>query len=156
MEYEILDNAYWEDGIDDRSVVKCIRMHREPNGGRRKEVRAFSKLLPDRSLCPKYKEVVSKVGVEKIDANTTERRKRKAMEKKTGQVKQEQKAKAQELEKLFAMKLRAFEIPEIRDTEHNVLRKKLRRAQNEIEMNAYATLILGIESGVIKPHADEE
>ena len=33
MEYEIQDNAYWEDGIDDRSVVKCIRMHKLDGGG---------------------------------------------------------------------------------------------------------------------------
>lgn len=155
MEYEILDNAYWEDGIDDRSVVKCIRMHKEPNGGKRKEVIVFSKLLPDRSLCPQYKEVVAKVGVEKIDANTTERRQRKAMEQKTGQIKHEQKQKTAELERLFSLKLRAFEIPEIRDSERKKLRTKLRRAQNEIEMNAYASLILGLEAGVLKEPDDE-
>lgn len=155
MEYEILDNAYWEDGIDDRSVVKCIRMHKEPNGGRRKEVVVFSKLLPDRSLCPQYKEVVSKVGTETIDKNTKERRERKETEKKTGQIKQQQKAKAQELERLFTLKLRAFEIPEIRDSERKKLRTKLRRAQNEIEMNAWATLILGLESGVLKDSEHE-
>jgi hypothetical protein len=155
MEYEILDNAYWEDGIDDRSVVKCIRMHKEKNGGKRKEVATFSKFLPDRSLCPQYKEVVAKVGVEKIDKNTTERRERKAMEQKTGQIKREQKAKAQELERLFSLKLRAFEIPEIRDSELKKLRTKLRRAQNEIEMNAYATLILGIEAGILKEPDNE-
>lgn len=155
MEYEILDNAYWEDGIDDRSVVKCIRMHKEPNGGRRKEVIVFSKLLPDRSLCPQYKEVVAKVGTEKIDANTSERRQRKAMEQKTGQIKHEQKQKTAELERLFSLKLRAFEIPEIRDSERKKLRTKLRRAQNEIEMNAYASLILGLEAGVLKEPDDE-
>lgn len=155
MEYEILDNAYWEDGVDDRSVVKCIRMHKEPNGGRRKEVIVFSKLLPDRSLCPQYKEVVAKVGTEKIDANTTERRQRKAMEQKTGQIKHEQKQKTAELERLFSLKLRAFEIPEIRDSERKKLRTKLRRAQNEIEMNAYASLILGLEAGVLKEPDDE-
>mgnify|MGYP000533313133 CR=1 FL=1 len=68
MEYEIQDNAYWEDGIDDRSVVKCIRMHKLDGGGRRKEVSTFSRTLQDRSLCPQYKEVVSLIGQEKIDA----------------------------------------------------------------------------------------
>ena len=148
MNYEIQDNAYWEDGIDDRSVVKGILMHNLPEGGRRKEVCTFSRLLPDRSLCPKYKEVVAKVGQEKIDVNTTERRKRKEMEKKTANIKREQAKRAEMLEKLFHMKLQAFEIPEIANSEDKKLRTKLRRSQNEVEMNAYAALIIGKELGV--------
>jgi|SRR5210317_1273272 uncharacterized membrane protein len=150
MSYKILDNAYWEDGIDDRSVLKCIRMHDEPGGKQRKEIINFSRLLPDRSLCPQYKEVVSVVGQKRIDDNTTERRKRKAMEQKTGAIKKEQQQKTQMLEKLFALKLQAFEIPEIRDSTNKKLRTKLRRAQNEIEMNAYATLLIGMENGIFK------
>ena len=150
MEYEILDNAFWEDGIDDRSVLKCIRMYEEGGGKRRKEVCQFSKFLPDKSLCPKYKEVVAKVGIEKIDKNTAERREKKEMERKNAGIKQEQAKKTQQLERLFHMKLQAFEVPEIRDSEDKKLRTKLRRAQNEVEMNAYAALILGKEMGMIK------
>jgi|TARA_R110000796_G_scaffold21471_6_gene63044 hypothetical protein len=148
MEYEIQDNAYWEDGIDDRSVVKCIRMHKLPEGGKRKEVSTFSKTLQDRSLCPQYKEVVHQLGIEKIDANTDVRRKRKVMEVKTQKIKQDNHKKTQMLEKLFHMKLQAFEIPEIRDSKNKTLRTKLRRSQNEVEMNAYASLIIGLEAGV--------
>ena len=154
MSYEILDNAFWEDGIDDRSVLKCILMYDEGNGKRRKQVCQFSKLLPDRSLCPKYKEVVSKVGVERIDKNTTERREKKAMEQKTGRIKQEQVQKTQQLEKLFHMKLQAFEIPEIANSEEKKLRTKLRRSQNEVEMNAYAALIIGKELGIFDERTD--
>jgi len=149
MSYEIQDNAYWEDGIDDRSVVKCIRMHRI-DGGRRKEVVTFSRQRPDGSECPDYKEVVQVVGVERIDANTTERRKRKDMERKSAQIKQEQAKKTQMLEKLFHMKLQAFEIPEIANSEDKNLRTRLRRSQNEVEMNAYASLIIGKELGIFK------
>ena len=147
MEYEIQDNAYWEDGIDDRSVVKCIRMHKIEGGGRRKEVSTFSRTLQDRSLCPQYKEVVGLLGIPKIDANTDERRKREDMEVKTRKIKQENAKKTQVLEKLFHMKLQAFEIPEIRDSKNKPLRTKLRRSQNEVEMNAYAALIIGLEVG---------
>lgn len=153
MQYEILDNAYWEDGIDDKSVVKCIRMHNEGNQ-RRKEVCVFSKFLPDRSLCPRYKEVVSVVGTERIDANTVERRQRKSSEAKHNEVKQQQLQKTQELEHLFHLKLKAFQIPEIRDSERKTLRTKLRRSESEVEMNAYATLIIGLETGVLNERTD--
>jgi hypothetical protein len=148
MSYEIQDNAYWEDGIDDRSVLKCIRMHKLPDGGRRKEVVNFSKFRQDKTPCPQYREVVEKLGIEKIDQNTTERRKRKETERKTAQVKREQQQRTQVLERLFQMKLHAFEIPEIANSENKQLRTKLRRAQNEVEMNAYASLIIGKELGV--------
>lgn len=154
MEYEILDNAYWEDGIDDRSVLKCIRMHKQANGTKKKEVVVFSRLLPDRSLCPNFKEVVAVVGNEKLDANTAERRQRKSMEQKTGQVRQEQEKKAAQLERLFHMKLQAFEIPEIRDSKNRKLRTALRRSENEVEMNAYASLIIGIEKGILNERTD--
>jgi hypothetical protein len=146
--YEILDNAFWEDGVDDRSVLKCIRMYNQPDGKRRKEVLQFSKLLPDRSLCPGYKEVVAKLGNEKIDQNTKERRERKQQEANQGRIKKEQAQKTQQLEKLFHMKLQALEIPEIANSEDKKLRTKLRRSQNEVEMNAYAALIIGKELGI--------
>lgn len=72
------------------------------------------------------------------------------MEQKTGAIKKEQQQKTQMLEKLFALKLQAFEIPEIRDSTNKKLRTKLRRAQNEIEMNTYATLLIGMENGIFK------
>jgi hypothetical protein len=90
---------------------------------------------------------VSLIGQEKIDANTDERRKRKNMEVKTRKIKQENAKKTAMLEKLFHMKLQAFEIPEIRDSKNKPLRTKLRRSQNEVEMNAYAALIIGLEVG---------
>jgi len=148
MSYEIQDNAYWEDGIDDRSVVKCIRMHRI-DGGRRKEVVTFSRLRNGQP-CPDYKEVVDAVGIDRIDANTTERRQRKDMERKSHQIKKEQQKKTQMLEKLFHMKLQAFEIPEIANSENKALRTRLRRSQNEVEMNAYAALIIGKELGILE------
>lgn len=154
QEYQIQENAYWEDGTDDRSVVKCIRMHKQPDGSRRKEIIVFSKFLPDRSLCPNYKEVVAVLGEELIDNNTNKRRERKSVEESTKRIRREQTKKSQLLERLFQVKLQAFEIPEIRDSKNKELRTKLRRAENEVEMNAYAALIIGLEKGILKP-ADE-
>lgn len=75
--HDYLDNAFWEDGIDDRSQVKCIRVTTLPDGKRRNDVMLFHKMLPNGTECQHYKEVVSKLGIEKIDNNTKERRERK-------------------------------------------------------------------------------
>ena len=48
------------------------------------------------------------------------------------------------------MKLQAFEIPEIANSENKALRTRLRRSQNEVEMNAYAALIIGKELGILE------
>jgi hypothetical protein len=146
--YEFLDNAYWEDGIDDRSQVKCIRMTKTETG-RKKDVLMFQRILPDGTECPGYKEVVQTVGIEKIDANTRNRREKKVRDERENRAKHEQVKQAKELEHLFALKLKAFEIEEIKNSEQKLLRTKLRRAKNEVEMNALATLIIGIELGII-------
>ena len=142
MNYEYLDNAFWE--ADDRSIVKCIRLTKVENGPankRKKDVMQFHKLLPNGTECPNYKEVVEKVGIEKIDQNTAERRERKEREAQQKRAVHEQKKRTVELEKLFNLKLQAFEIDEIKNSTDRALRTKIRRAKNEVEMNALAAIL---------------
>lgn len=149
MDYEYLDNAYWES--DDRSVVKCIRLTKVADGPankRKKDILQFSKLLPNGQECPNYKEVVSKIGVEKIDKNTAERKERKQREAQQSRAVHEQKRKSKELEHLFNLKLRAFEIEEIKNSSDRALRTKLRRAKNEVELNAIASVLIAKELGL--------
>ena len=149
--YEIMDNAFWEDGCDDRSVLKCIRIYQpDAQGRRKKSVFQFRNKLTDGSECPNYREVVTALGIQKIDANTTERRTRKEREGHEAKARMEQEKQTKELEHLFGLKLRAFEVDLIKNSENKAMRTKLRRAQNEIEMNAIATLIVGEELGYFK------
>lgn len=147
-EYVYLDNAFWEDGIDDRSQVKCIKVTTMPDGKRRNDVMLYHRLLPSGRECSNYKEVVEKIGIEKIDKNTEERRERKLREREEQHAIREQERQAAELENLFGLKLRAFEVDEIKNSDDRVLRTKLRRAKNEVEMMAIASLIMGKELGV--------
>lgn len=155
MNYEYLDNAFWE--ADDRSIVKCIRLTKVENGPankRKKDVMQFHKLLPNGTECPNYKEVVEKVGIEKIDQNTAERRERKEREAQQKRAVHEQKKRTVELEKLFNLKLQAFEIDEIKNSTDRALRTKIRRAKNEVEMNALAAILIAKELGMIGENSE--
>jgi len=154
MKYEYLDNAFWE--AEDRSILKCIRITEEANGKKRKDVMQFHRTRNDGSECPNWKEVVAKVGLEKIDANTDERRNRKDREEKEKRALHEQQKKSHELEQLFNHKLQAFEIDEIKNSGDRALRGKLRRAKNVVEMNAIAALIVAKEMGYMIKNEESE
>ena len=50
--------------------------------------------------------------------------------------------KAAKLKELFTIKLEAFEIEEVQRSENKILRSKIRKSQNMIELNAWVTAIL--------------
>lgn len=154
MNYEILDNAFWETG--DKNELKCIKLYPIPEGGRRKEVHHYKKYLEDKSLCPHFKEVVAHVGAEKIDANTAERHKKKEREERERRAAHDAQRRSQELEVLFNMKLQTFEIDEIKESTNRKLRQKIRRAKNPIELNALASIMLALELGYIKDESTTE
>lgn len=154
--YEYLDNAYWE--ADDRSIVKCIRittLDDGPANKKKKDVMQFHKIRPDGTECPHYKEVVAKVGVAKIDDNTAVRKEKKEREAKEKRAMHEQQKKTAELEQLFNLKLQAFEIDEIKNSQDRALRAKLRRAKNVVEMNAVASILIAKELGMFGEKEDE-
>ena len=150
--YEYLNNAYWEK--DDKSLLKCIRLVKQPQGGRKKEVLRFTKLRKDGTPCPNYREVVETVGEDVIDKNTLERKQRKGKEEKEKKAVEEQKRKSKELEQLFNLKLQAFEIPEIKNSSDRNLRTRMRRAKNGIEVQALASVIIAKELGYLTTPTD--
>ena len=149
MSYKYSTNAFWE--AEDRSIVKCIRLTDIPNqpNKTKKEVMTFRKVLKDGTECPNYREVVEQLGIMTIDRNTEERKAKKEKEEKEKRAVHEQKKKTSELEGLFNMKLKAFEVEEIKNSGDRALRSRLRRAKSIIEMNAIATIIIAKEMGYI-------
>jgi len=145
MGYKYLDNAFWE--ADDRSVMKCIRLTDQPDGKQKKEVLQLARIRSDGSECPMYKEVVQTWGIQKIDENTNERKKRKETEAREARAKHEQKKKSVELEQLFNLKLQAFEIEEVKNSDDRAMRSKIRRAKNVIEMQALTSILIAKELG---------
>ena len=74
-----------------------------------------------------------------VDQFTERNRQRRVIEEK----KQVQKVKAaDELKDLFEAKLEAFEIDEVQRSENKLLRSKIRKSKNMIELNAWVTAIL--------------
>lgn len=153
--HEYLDNAYWE--ADDRSIVKCIRLTtiEGQENQKKKDVMQFHRIRPDGTECPHYKEVVAKVGIPKIDENTSVRKERKERESKEKRAAHEQKRKTAELEQLFNLKLQAFEIEEIKNSEDRIMRGRIRRAKNAVEMNALASILIAKELGLFGEKNDE-
>jgi hypothetical protein len=145
--YEYLPNAYWEK--EDKSELKCIRMTKQADGKKLKEILVFKKFLPNGQPNPNYHEVIQLFGVESIDQNTQERKDKKEKEAREKQAVDEQKRKSRELEQLFNLKLQAFEIEEVKNGSDRDIRAKMRRAKNIMELNALTALAVGIELGYI-------
>lgn len=146
--YEYLPNAFWEDGCDDRSVLKCIRMTTLPDGKRKKDILQVRK--GDRI----YDEVIAAIGVPKIDEETNQRRERKQREGREKRALHEQKKKAAELEDLFNAKLQAFEIPEVKDREDGSMRRRMRKAKSVVELQALTALAVGLQLGYFNERTD--
>lgn len=138
--YRYLDNAYWEEA--DRSKLKCIKMTQLEDGREKKTI-----LEVDRED-PIYKEVVSTFGIERIDHHTEVRKERKEKERREHEIKKAQEVEAKKLEDLFSAKLRAFEIPTVKETKNKSLRTRIRRAENTMEVQALVTLIIGESLGM--------
>lgn len=142
-----LDNAFWED--NEKTQLKCIRMTTLDSGDERKDILSVSKFNKDGSENQEFKEIVNFLSLEAIDRSHKERVERKAKEAEEERIVEEQKADGKRLEKLFGLKLKAFELESVKNTENRKLRTRLRRAQNEIEVNAIVALIIGEEMGLL-------
>ncbi len=143
--YYYMDNAFWE--RDDKSLIKCIRITKLPTGQEKKDILSVPRERTNGTLNPQYDEVIEALTMEGIDKSHQERLTRKAMEKQQAQVIDTQNRKADQIEDLFTLKLKAFEIETIKMSTNRHLRSRLRRAQNEIELNAISTLLIGEELG---------
>jgi len=143
-----LDNAFWED--NEKTQLKCIRMTTLDSGDERKDILSVSKFNKDGTENPEFIEIINFLSLEAIDRSHKERVERKAREAEEEKIVEEQKADGKRLEKLFGLKLKAFELESVKNTENRKLRTRLRRAQNEIEVNAVVALIIGEEMGLLR------
>ncbi len=152
--YHFLDNAFWEK--DDKTLVKCIRITKLADGREKKDILSIPKFRADGSSNPQFEEVVNALTMEGIDRTHQERLERKVVEKQQAEVIESQNRKANQLEDLFTLKLKAFEIETIKLSTNRHLRSRLRRAQNEIELNAISTLLIGEELGYFTKVEEED
>lgn len=133
-------HPFWENAAKDRLTVRLNITH--DDGSFSTSVAKVSKFDRDGKITSDYEEVVSQNSLEEIDKYTKDRLDRHEQEREANIKKQQEKNEAKRLEDLFNYKLQTFEIPEIKESKNRKLKAKIRKAKNQVEMQAYATILL--------------
>jgi hypothetical protein len=91
---------------------------------------------------PDFVEIMNNFSAEDIENNT--RANIRKVNDETVRRKQEEEAKAQRLEqeKLFAVKLKIFEVDAIKNSDDRALKSKIRKSKSDVEAMAYASALL--------------
>ena len=142
MQRKWLDNAFWSDNSKDRNHVTAILETTDDNGKKTNQVVRIGKINPEGNENPDFKEIVEQLGVDLIDGNTRERRRRKEEEQVAERQKREENQRARNLEELFNAKLKAFEIDYVKNCKDRILKSKLRKSRNVMEVTAWTSLIM--------------
>lgn len=133
-------HPFWENAAKDRLTVRLNITH--DDGSFSTTVARVSKYDNDGNISSDYEELMSQNTLEAIDEFTRERLERHKQEREANIKKQQEKNESKRLEDLFNAKLQTFEIPEIKESTNRALKSKIRKAKNNIEMQAYATILL--------------
>ena len=141
-----MDNAFWHS--KEKDVAEAILLIVDEQGREITQVLTIRKLDDAGNENIDFVELMEQVGGDKIDQNTEERRERKLKESEEDSVRKKAEANARELEKLFDAKIKILDIEIISGTKNKVLKSKLRRSKNIIELNMYAQLIMMEENGI--------
>lgn len=144
--YRFLNNAFWEKS--DKTKLKCIRMTRLGPNQEKKDELSLNKYNSDGSENELFREVVETLTIEEIDKSTKVRQESKKRQHLDDKVKNDQKQKAKELERLYAFKLRAFEIEDVKNCSNTLIRSKIRKAKNEIEVQSLVTIAIAHEMNI--------
>ena len=141
-----LDNAFWHN--EEKEMAEAILSITDENGREITQVVTVRKFDVNGNLNPDFQELMEEVGEEKIDENTAERIERKSKEKEVAEQRRKAEDQAKELELLFDAKIKILEIDAIKNTSNKLLKSKLRRSKNQVELNMYAQLIMMEELGI--------
>jgi len=141
-----LDNAFWHN--EEKEMAEAILSITDENGREITQVVTVRKFDVNGNLNPDFQELMEEVGEEKIDENTAERIERKSKEKEVAEQRRKAEDQAKELELLFDAKIKILEIDVIKNTSNKLLKSKLRRSKNQVELNMYAQLIMMEELGI--------
>lgn len=135
-----MNNPFWRN--QEKTEAMSILVTEDETGNRTNEQFAVQKFDVSGLITPMWTKLMEEQGPEVLDRNTEERRIRKIRESNEENLKKIQKEKSKNLENLFALKLKCFEIQEVRECSDRYLKSKLRGSRNEIEMQAWVSIIL--------------
>jgi hypothetical protein len=109
---------------------------------------------------PDWDGIMEQIGPDRIDEATTQAIvDRNAERELIVQENEENRKKEDEFRKqetLFAMKLEAFEIPEIKESSNREMKAKIRKSKSPMEVQAYTTILLMKEVDNAAPVVEEE
>jgi len=95
---------------------------------------------------PDWDAIIEKFGVEAIDAATTEHIMKRNAEREQRVLEEEENRKKEDefrkQEALFAMKLEAFEIEEVKNSTNREMKARIRKSKTLMEVQAYTTILL--------------
>lgn len=132
--------SFWESY--DQNRITTILTTVDDDGNSTTQQLTVSKFDVDGNENPDFKEVLDAITFETITANTNERNERKIVERAEAEQTRLEKERAKDLQNLFEAKISAFEIDAIKNSTNRVLKSKLRKAQNVIEVNVYCMMIV--------------
>lgn len=89
-----------------------------------------------------YDEVIAQYGLEELDKRTSEHVKHKQENEEREKEQMEAQLLRQKQEILFNIKLEAFEIDLVKDSENKELKKLIRKAKTPLEVQAYTTILI--------------
>ena len=133
-------HPFWENAAKDRLTVRLNITH--DDGSYSTTVAKVSKFDDEGKITSDYEEVLAQNGLDKIEQFTNERLERHKQQRESDIKKQQEKNESKRLEDLFNSKLQVFEIEEIKESTNRKLKSKIRKAKNQVEMTAYATMLL--------------
>jgi hypothetical protein len=133
-------DSFWESY--DQNRITTILMTTDEEGRVTKQQLTVNRYSPDGTNNSDFQEIVEYLSEEKITKNTEERNQRKVKERELREQKRIDQEKAKKLQKLFEYKIEAFEIEEIKNSKDRLLKSKLRKAKNIVEVNIYSMMIV--------------
>jgi uncharacterized protein YydD (DUF2326 family) len=137
---EWASDSFWESY--DRNRITTVLMITDEEGRVTKQQLTVNRYNPDGTDNPDFKEIIDSLTEEKITENTQKREQKRVAEREAKEQQRLEREKANELQKLFEAKIQAFEVEEIKNSKNRVLKAKLRKAKNLIEVNIYSMMIV--------------
>lgn len=134
------DDSFWE-SYDQNRITTILTITDDEERVTQQQL-TVSRYTPDGSDNPDFLEIIDQLGEEKITENTNKRNKLKEDERKAKEQQRLEHEKAKELERLFEAKIQAFEIETIKNSKNRILKSKLRKSKNLIEVNIYSMMIV--------------
>jgi len=133
-------NPFWETAQKDRLTVRLNIEH--DDGSFTTTVARVSKFDDNGNLSADYLEILEQNTLEKIDEFTEERLERHKKQRQAKAKREKESIESKRLQDLYNLKLQAFEIPEIRNSDNRPLKARIRKAKNVVEMQVFCALLV--------------